>query len=142
MKRLNTFIIGSICLLLVACNMKDPIIGEWKLTGMNIDKALNNIPANQKEMARKLMEPIFKSMKWKMKIIFEKDGKFKLENPSQNEKTKVDVGTWSLSKDSKKLTTIIDGKSENYNIIELTEDKLIIGMHLSGQEEVDLTFSH
>jgi hypothetical protein len=142
MKLLNLLFVGLVVLTFVSCGESNPIVGNWKLDGVNVEKAIASFPEDQKEFARKMMSSAFDQVKGKMKLSFEKDGKFKVESPAQDGKINTENGTWSLSADKKKLTTKVSGKEETISILEMTDARLVLGMSADGQGEMEMTFVH
>jgi outer membrane lipoprotein-sorting protein len=142
MKFLNLLFVAFVTLTLVSCGERNPIVGNWKLDGVNVEKAIANFPDDQKDFARKMMSSAFDQVKGKMKLSFEKDGKFKVESPAQDGKVNTENGSWSLSADKKKLTTKVSGKEETISIIEMTDSRLVLGMSADGQGEMEMTFVH
>lgn len=140
MKRVHLFCYSLALVVLLSCGSKNPIIGEWTLSNMNVEKAITNIPKDQKEMARNLMNLIFQGLKGNMKMVFEKNGNYRIESPGKTKNSKIKTGKWSLSEDKKILYTEVDGEKDKINVVKLTDDILIIDWVFSGQEEVELTF--
>ncbi len=142
MKILNLLFVGLVALTIVSCGESNPMVGKWKLDGVNVDKAIASFPEDQKEFARKMMSSAFEQVKGKMKLTFEKDGKFVVESPAQDGKINTENGTWTLSADKKKLSTTVSGKKETISVIENTDARLVLGMSAQGQGEMEMTFIH
>jgi phosphopentomutase len=142
MKLLNFLFVGLVALTISSCGEKNLIEGEWKLDGINVEKAIASFPDEQKAFAKEMMTNAFESIKGKMKLSFLKEGKFAVETPDQEGKAKKQSGTWTISEDKKKLTTDVDGKKETISIIEMTETKLVLGMAADGNGEMEMTFVH
>lgn len=142
MKLLNFIFMGLIISFLFSCSSKPSIVGEWKLDDMNIEKAIQDIPTNQKQMARDLMKTLFVKMKGEMKAVFEENGQFRIESPAPSGVVNIESGEWELTDDHKKLITIVDEKRETMEIIELSDKRLIFSMNISGSGDVEVTFIH
>lgn len=140
MKYIHLLFCSFSLFVLLSCSDKSPIVGEWTLADMNVEKATERIPDNQKEMARNLMNLIFKGLKGNMKMVFEANGKYHIESPGKGKDAQIKKGTWSLSNNNKILHTEVDGEKDNIHVVKLTDDTLIIEWKLSGQEEVEMTF--
>jgi hypothetical protein len=140
MKLIRFIGVCALFLIVFACTNEHPIVGNWKLDGVDIEKAIATIPDEQKDFARKMMSSAFDQVKGKMKLEFKKDGKFKIETPVQDGKINSQNGQWDLSKDNSKLTTTVEGKKETIGVVELSETKLVLSMTAPGQGEMQMTF--
>jgi phosphopentomutase len=141
MKLINAFVLGFALTLIAACGGNNPLVGKWKLDGVNIDKAVQSFPAEQREFAKTMMKSAFEQVKGKMILTFEKEGKFMVESPGEGGKKNVENGKWTLSSDKKKLTTDVGGRKETISVIENTDKRLVLGMAAQGQE-MEMTFVH
>ena len=142
MKFYRLFSVFLLVLFLYSCNGGNEIIGNWKLDGVNVEKAVASVPDDNKDFARKMINSAFEQLKGKLKLTFAKDGKFKISTPDQEGKINIQNGTWSLSKDAKKLTTIVDEKNETIGVVEITSNRLVLSMPSPGQSELHMTFVH
>lgn len=142
MKFLNLILVAFVLTLTVSCGEKNPILGEWKLDGVNIEKAIKNVPDETKEFARSIMTSAFDQVKGKMKLNFTEDGKYKLESPLMDGRLNIDNGTYTVSKDKKQLITLVKGRTEKITIVENTEARLVLGMSFPGFGIMEMTFIH
>ncbi|TNE55643.1 MAG: DUF5004 domain-containing protein [Bacteroidetes bacterium] len=141
MKKYSLLLLLPLLIFASSCSNKNKLIGAWKLEEMNIEKALINVPDNQKAMAMGLMEKLLERLKGKMIIHFNEDQSFVVETPGKDGESKQDKGTWKISKDQKEITTVVDGKQDKLHVRSLSQNRLVIGMDLTGTGEVDISFT-
>lgn len=128
MKFKSLLMLGFVVFLAVACGGgKDAIQKSWTLEDIVIgDAALEKIPAEQREMAKETMKGMIDGMKGKMNFEFKADGKAVAEAPGFSGDVEKNEGTWKLSDDGKTLTVDIDGKAQDFKVVELSSSKLHI----------------
>ncbi len=128
MKFKSLLMLGFVVFLAVACGGgKDAIQKAWTLNEVIIgEAALEAIPAEQREEAKESMKAMFDEWKGKMNFEFKADGKAVAESPSFSGEIQKNEGTWKLSEDAKTLTVEMNGKPEDFKVVELSGSKLQI----------------
>ena len=118
MKKLSYLFISLLFISFLSSCTKSPsdlIVGQWRIIDI---KTSEEIPDDQKEMYKQIMD----DMKASTELEFKEDGSYK-----QLIAEETNTGKWSISEDAKTITlTDEKGKSEPGDIVELTENKLII----------------
>ena len=118
MKKTSYLLISLLFISFLFSCTKSPselIVGEWKISDI---KTSEEIPEDQKEMYKQIMDDMISSTK----IVFKKDGVYE-----QSIAEEANDGTWTISEDGKTLTLIDEnGKKEPATIVELTENKLVV----------------
>jgi hypothetical protein len=133
--------IFSLSLLVLSCSSKNKLLGTWKLSNVDIEKAIKVFPEDQQEFARGMMNQAFKNVKGKMKITFEEGGVYQMQTPLLDGEIKVEKGKWSLSKDSKKLfLTNPDSGKEMHRVLKFTDKNLNLEMAQSGFGSMEMDF--
>lgn len=132
----------SILFIIASCSTKNALLGTWKLSKVNIEKAISPFEGEQKNFAKVIMTEAFKNVKGKMKLSFSENGKFQMETPLMDNEIKKEKGTWKLSKDKKKLfINTNDSGKEMHRILKLTDNKLVLEMAQSGFGPMEMTFT-
>ena len=118
MKKTSYLLISLFFLsILLSCTKSpsDLIIGKWKIADI---KTSEEIPEDQKEMYKQIMD----DMKASTKMEFKEDGTYE-----QSIAEEINSGKWNISEDGKTLTLIDEkGKSEPATVLELAENILIV----------------
>jgi hypothetical protein len=139
----RTFLCSLLAILLIlsACGNKNALIGEWKLSEIDIEKAIEIFDDEQKDFARSEMTQAFENVKGKMTLSFEEDGSYSIATPLINGEMTSESGRWRLSLSGKKL--ILRPKTsdkETHRILKLTDTELIMEMNQAGYGEMGMTF--
>lgn len=132
----------SILLILSACGDKSALVGEWKLSEIDIEKAIEIFDDEQKDFARTQMTEAFENVKGRMTLSFEGDGSYTIATPLINGEMKSEGGRWRLSLNKKKL--ILRPKTsdrEVHRILKLTDSELVMEMNQAGYGEMGMTFT-
>ena len=141
MKAIRFYYIYAALFVLAACGRNSPIVGDWKLSEIDIEKAIEVFDEQQKDFARAMMTEAFDNVKGRLTISFESDGKYKIETPLINGDVKSESGKWRLSLNHKKLTLMPKSSDkEVHRVLHLSEDKLVMEMNQAGFGEMEMTF--
>lgn len=136
MKFKSLLMLGFVVFLAVACGGKGAaIVNNWTLDDITIpDAAMEGLSDEQKEAAKSNLKNIVSEMKGKMNFDFKADGKVTTEAPDMfgGDEPKKSEGTWKLSEDQKTLTIEVDGKPEDFKVVELSGSKLQIEQERMG----------
>ena len=98
------------------------IAGTWKLTDMDLGI---EIPEGQEEMFADMKATMIENTSYQ----FNEDGTMTAESYAMDQKQTV-TGTYVVEGDQLKTTS--EGKEDSINIVELTEDKLVLGIEDRG----------
>lgn len=141
MKTIRFYLFFAALFLLAACGRKSPIVGDWKLADIDIEKAIEVFDDQQKDFARTMMTEAFQNVKGRLTISFDSDGKYKIETPLINGDVKSESGKWRLSVNHKKITLKPKtSDKEVHRVLHLSDDKLIMEMNQAGFGDMEMTF--
>lgn len=101
---------------------------NWVLENIDVTAALADVPKENQEKMKSMMDAMLASQKGKMSLDLQAGGKVMANAQDMSGNWKTSEGTWSLSEDKKTLTLDIDGKKDEFIVAELAADKLNLEM--------------
>ncbi len=104
-----------------SCSEQTPaklVEGKWKFDNLETASA----SAADKEFLKAVVEEMKKSTS----CDYNSNGEVVRSTMSIGGDPKVEKGTWKLSEDGKKLTTVLQGKEEVGDVVELNENKFTV----------------
>lgn len=139
MKIKQLLFIGLFTAVLASCGGKASIEKNWALDSYDMSQLMKDVPKEQQPQMQAAVDEMVKSQKGKLTLNMKEGGKLEMNTPdmmNQN-KWKKTEGSWKLSSDGKTLTTVTEGKSQDFNVKELTSDKLTLELK---EEKMSMSF--
>ncbi len=134
--------IGIVFILaMLSCSSTPEITGNWIYADVEIldiekafEKELNELPEAQQAARRnQLKEMVDKIKKDKVKALSSNEVHFKAGGAIVSiDKGKQKNGKWKLDANQKKLNLSIDGNTVTLNVVEISENKLVISSKEEG----------
>jgi hypothetical protein len=123
----HLFIAALLALTVTSCSDKSStLIGRWELDEIDYTEHYKSIPEEAREMIREAMNKAFKKLKGKTFFTFSENEKLTLEAPNFLNKVKRTKGNWKMNDTQDSLRIIIADEVENYRIVQINADSLIL----------------
>jgi hypothetical protein len=98
-------------------NPKELLAGTWKFDNMELGE---NVPEEEKAFIKEMIP----EMKGSTNYSFNENGELSISSKTLGGENAVTKGTWKISEDGKKFTTVIAGVETTEEIAELSKSKL------------------
>jgi hypothetical protein len=119
--------VALIGLFISSCSDKSStLIGRWELDEIDYTEHYKSIPEEARSMIREAMNKAFKKLKGKTFFTFSENEKLTLEAPNFLNKVKRTKGNWKMNDTQDSLRIIIADEVENYRIVQINADSLIL----------------
>ncbi len=123
----HLFIAALLALTVTSCSDKSSTLtGRWELDEIDYSEHYKSIPEEAREMIRAAMNKAFKKLKGKTFFTFSENEKLTLEAPNFLNKVKRTKGNWKMNDTQDSLRIIIADEVENYRIVQINADSLIL----------------
>jgi hypothetical protein len=121
------FIAALLCLVIASCADKSSsLVGRWELDEIDYTEHYKSIPEEARALIRTAMDKAFKRLKGKTFFTFSENEKLTLEAPNFLNKVKRTKGNWKMNDAQDSLRISIADEVENYRIVQLSADSLIL----------------
>ena len=139
MKLFNAILLSTFTVVMVACggNSQNTLLGTWQVTDVDMSSMLETVPEEQKAFMEAMLPMMQEAMK-SMTMEFSEDGKVITKSAVMGEQSE-EEGTWSLSDDAKTLTINGEGNSQEMQVTELTNAKMVVKI-VEEDGEFSMTF--
>jgi hypothetical protein len=125
MKLKNLFVCLFVAAMAMSCQKtpEELLTKTWTLDNIDYTQALKEVPAESKEMMKKMMDEQIPKMKGKVIFEFKEDGKVTTTAPSFMGETKKEEGTWTISEDGKTVTITDKERKNDFAVKTLTDEE-------------------
>jgi hypothetical protein len=112
---------------IASCSDKSSsLAGRWELDEIDYTEHYKSIPEEARALIRTAMDKAFKKLKGKTFFTFTENEKLTLEAPNFLNEVKKTEGKWKMNDAQDSLCFIFADEMENYRIVQLSADSLIL----------------
>ena len=116
-----------VSIVIASCSDKSSsLVGRWELDEIDYTEHYKSIPEEARALIRTAMDKAFKKLKGKTFFTFTENEKLTLEAPNFLNEVKKTEGKWKMNDAQDSLCFIFADEMENYRIVQLSTDSLIL----------------
>ena len=116
-----------VSIVIASCSDKSSsLVGRWELDEIDYTEHYKSIPEEARALIRTAMDKAFKKLKGKTFFTFSENEKLTLEAPNFLNEVKKSEGSWKMNDNQDSLRFIFADEVENYRIVQLSADSLIL----------------
>jgi hypothetical protein len=121
------FIAALFSIVITSCSDKtSSLVGRWELDEIDYTEHYKSIPEEARALIRTAMDKAFKKLKGRTFFTFSENEKLTLEAPNFLNEVKKTEGKWKMNDAQDSLCFIFADEMENYRIVQLSADSLIL----------------